>query len=336
MGRSGGGGDALACGFLAAAMLLGWAPAAPLTPPGRGRVERIEIQSLTLPEGRALTLHRDGEPTVVRGTLRLPPDAPGRLAAVILAHGCSGVGPVQEGWAEELNRMGVAAFILDSFRGREIREVCTRQERINLASRLVDAYRALEALAGHPRVDPSRIALMGFSQGGGVVVWARHLRFQRLWMRGERDFAAYLAFYPGRCNWRLLEEEQVSDRPLRIFHGTADDWTPIGPCREYVERMRRAGKDAALIEYPGAHHAFDNPRLPAARIRADVFSSRACTVVERAEGRFAFLHRETGKLVTSGTPCSSPGATIGHDPGAHRQAIQDVRTFLEVTLKGEQ
>ena len=51
-------------------------------------------------------------------------------------------------------------------------------------------------LASHPRVDPSKIALMGFSQGGGVTLLARHARFQRLWMAAGRSFAAYLAFYP--------------------------------------------------------------------------------------------------------------------------------------------
>jgi len=56
----------------------------------------------------------------------------------------------------------------------------------------------------------------------------------------------HIAFYPG-CQRRLLGEEDVSDRPIRIFNGEADDWTPIRPCREYVERLRRSGKDAALI-----------------------------------------------------------------------------------------
>jgi len=39
------------------------------------------------------------------------------------------------------------------------------------------------------------------------------------------------------------------DGVLRIFHGLADDWTPVGPCREYVERLTRAGVDAKVHEF---------------------------------------------------------------------------------------
>jgi len=41
--------------------------------------------------------------------------------------------------------------------------------------------------------------------------------------------------------------------------GAADDWTPVGPCREHVERLRRAGVDAKMHEFAGALHGFDVP-----------------------------------------------------------------------------
>ena len=76
--------------------------------------------------------------------------------------------------------------------------------------------------------------------------------------RLDLEYAAYLPFYPA-CWTTYIEDEQVSERPIRIFHGTADNWAPIEPCRKYVMRLRKHGKDAQLIEYPGALHVFDAP-----------------------------------------------------------------------------
>lgn len=299
--------------------------AAALTENDRGK---IFLASLTLPENRFITLTREGKPVTIWGELSFPAEGSGPFPAVVLAHGCGGMGPAVRGWVKELGSMGMATFAIDSFGGRGIRETCTGASMINRGSRLIDVYRALDLLSTHPRIDSSRIALMGFSQGGGVTLLARHLRFQRLWMSAERDFAAYLAFYPATCNRTLLQEAEVSSRPLRIFQGTADDWTPIGPCREYVKKMRAGAKDVELFEYASAHHSFDNPSLPAARFRPDVFNGSNCSYVEGEPGRFQILHRETGKPSNSENSCRKRGATIGYHPGAHKQAIEDVQTFL--------
>lgn len=312
---------------LALASLLGCAPAAPLITLRGGDTGTIHFSSMTLPPSQPFTTSKDGTPATISAELSLPGKSAGRVPAVILAHGCSGVGALADRWVRELDRMGFASLVLDSFTGRGLKETCTGQQRINLASRIIDVYRARELLATHPRIDPARIALMGFSQGGGVVLLARHARFQKLWMAEKLDFAAYLAFYPG-CNRKLIDEKNVSDRPLRIFHGIADDWTPIDPCREYRERMRRLGKDVALFEYPDAYHAFDSPNLPPAILRSQVLNSSNCVSVERDDGRFRVFHRDTGRRATADDPCVSRGATVGHNPFAYHKAIQDVKDFL--------
>ena len=294
----------------------------------------ISFPSLTLPENRFISLTQEGKPVVISGVLSFPPTGSRPFPAVILAHGCGGVSPTVREWSKQLNKMGTAAFRVDSFSGRGIRETCTGESSINRGSRLIDVYRARELLSTYPRIDGSRIALMGFSQGGGVTLLARQLRLQRLWMNGNHDFAAYLAFYPATCNREFLQETEVSDRPLRIFQGTADDWTPIGPCRAYVQKMQRAGKDVEIFAYDGAHHSFDNPSLPAARFRPEVFNGSNCLYVEREPGKFEILHRETGKLSNSKSPCSKRGATIGHHPRAYKQAIEDVSGFLRRVFEG--
>jgi dienelactone hydrolase len=96
------------------------------------------------------------------------------VPAVILLHGCSGITGGQTGWVSELGRMKLATFLVDSFDGRNIRELCTARQRLNTLSLVADAYRALDLVATHPQIDPARIALMGFSMGGRTALWASY------------------------------------------------------------------------------------------------------------------------------------------------------------------
>jgi dienelactone hydrolase len=152
-------------------------------------------------------------------------------------------------WADELLGLGVAVFIVDSFGGRGIPETAADQSQLNTVAMTVDAYRALAVLGRHPGIDAERIAVMGFSKGGFVALYSSLRRFQRFHGPPGLVFAAHIALYP-ICQRRFIDGEDVSGRPIRVFHGEEDDWVPIGPCREYaVERLRRAGKDATLVAY---------------------------------------------------------------------------------------
>jgi dienelactone hydrolase len=243
----------------------------------------------------------------------------------VLVHGSSGVGSHVDRWAEELRQVGAATFVLDSFTGRDISGTAQDQAQINHLAPIVDTYRALELLATHPRIDPTRITLMGFSRGGTVALWAALTRFQRLHGLAGARFAHHIAFYPG-CYFRYVDDEAVTDRPIRIFHGTADDYTPVEPCRGYVERLRRAGKDAQITEYPGAHHGFDRASAaPPFRIHG-AQTARHCFWEERPEGHL--VNRESGLPFSVGDPCVVRGTTLGPDPAAYRQALQAVKALV--------
>src|SRR5688572_19893913 len=116
--------------------------------------------TIVRPNPSALSLVPD--PVVLSGELLFPPGA-GPFPVVVLAHGCGGTGNADAGWAIVLREWGYATFVMDSFGGRGLREVCSAALALTGTQRIPDAYGALRMLATHPRIDARRSALMGFS-----------------------------------------------------------------------------------------------------------------------------------------------------------------------------
>ena len=247
-----------------------------------------------------------------------------------MIHGSSGIRANAFRWADELLGLGVAVFIVDSFGGRGITETAADQSQLNTVAMTVDAYRALAVLGRHPGIDAERIAVMGFSKGGFVALYSSLRRFQRFHGPPGRVFAAHIALYPP-CQRRFIDGEDVSGRPIRVFHGEEDDWVPIGPCREYVERLRRAGKDATLVAYPGVHHGFDSHLAPPSLWLPTVQRGPTCDLEERPGG--VMVLARTGEPFSLSHPCVVRGATIGYHPDAHRQALVDIKSFLRSALR---
>lgn len=299
-----------------------------------GTTGTVEFESLTYPlaSGNASELmvtDQDAKPVVVSGKLSVPKVTEEQVPAVILLHGCSGITGGQPAWAYELGRWKLATLLVDSFDGRKIREACTGRQRINSLDLLADAYRALDLVATHPQIDPARIAVMGFSMGGRTALWASYTRFRTRWSRPDGpQFAAYLSFYPAVSWLRLRGDDDLAPRPVRVFQGGADDWTPLAPIDAYVKRLRAAGRqNISLVEYEGAHHGFDNPRgaYPPSTY-AGVANPSRCTFVEQADG--SLLEAETGRPPALDLPCLTRGATTGYHPQAYEKAIRDVKAFL--------
>jgi dienelactone hydrolase len=312
--------------------LAGCATFLPVSDLGDGQTGLIAFETVT-PADREVLLGREGTTRAnIWGELRVPSRAMPRMPAVVLIHGSSGVGTGMSWWTRDLNALGVATFVVDSFSGRGITETATDQSRLSFGAMIADAYRALALLATHPRIDRDRIALMGFSRGGIVALYASLERFRRAYGRDELRFAAHLPFYPA-CNIRLLEDEDVNDRPIRVFHGEADDWTPIEPCREYVDRLRAAGKNVQLFSYPGAYHAFDVPVLPESLYLPRVTTARGCRFEERERG--VVVEQDSGQPADYTLPCFSRGATLGHHPTARAAAVRTVTAILRDVFRLE-
>jgi dienelactone hydrolase len=227
----------------------------------------------------------------------------------MLLHGCRGVTAAVHDWAAWFQARGYVAMIVDSWAARGIADDCVLSgPELAPGQRFDDLLGALRALQARSDVDPARVGVIGWSNGGAFALSAVNgPSLERARRRGivlpEPGIRAAVAMYPGGCS-SLIGELAV--RPLLVLIGDADDWTLPGPCREMAAAMRQRGADVTIVVYPGAVHYFDVAGL------------------ERV-----FLP----ELVNPNRP--GGGATVGHDAGADADARRRIERFFGYHLRAE-
>jgi dienelactone hydrolase len=252
------------------------------------------------------------------------------LPAVVFVHGAGGIGFNYGMWAGELNKAGFATFVADSFTGRGITNTIADPAQLSPYAKMNDAFAALAVLAKHPRIDPDKIAIMGFSDGAVPSLYASMDRFQRAYAPQGAGFAAHIGFYTP-CNTAMIDDEKVSQKPIRLYHGVADDWVPIGPCRDYVARLKKAGANIDVVEYPGAYHLFDNQAIAGTVRNAQAPTSyRKCRFEERPQG--VIINSDTGQPASLNDLCIERGTTMAYNAEATDAARKDVVEFLSNLL----
>ena len=182
------------------------------------------------------------------------PDGAGPFAAVVILHGCDGVGRHYRQWARQLRDWGYVALLVDSFRPRGIGNVCNHGMDMPPLTQAKDAFAAAAYLRTLPGIRAG-IGLIGFSHGGWAVLKA--VLTDTVRQDGATPFAAAVAFYPG-CQRPL---SSIATDTL-ILIGDADDWTPVDACRRWVAQADKGPHDIALKVYANALHGFDAPHPP--------------------------------------------------------------------------
>src|SRR5712691_7567758 len=239
-----------------------------------------------------------GQPSTVLDGFLFRPQGDGRHKAIVGLHGCGGmfaratglITPIYHAWAAEFTRQGYVFFLVDSFGPRHHGEMCSIPGfEIELyRKRPKDAYGALWFLQAQPFVRGDRIGLVGWSQGGGATLFS--IAAQSLGRPSalpQGDFRAAVAFYPGACNEARQPAQWASSIPLLVLMGDADVWTPMAPCKTFLDGAIARGAKVETQVYPGAYHAFDAPNV----LRRELQDYRTCAGVVRVP---AFLARVLG------------------------------------------
>jgi dienelactone hydrolase len=149
--------------------------------------------------------------------------------------------------------LGYVALAVDSFATRGIKEDCT----LGRLDRIGDAWGALLYLSKLAVVDPQRVAVVGWSQGGRVALEIASAHpFELFEIPVDDNFKAAVAYHPP-CR---AAADQTSIPTLALI-GELDDWTPAMDCERWVGRNAGKGAPIKVVIYPGAFHAFDASSL---------------------------------------------------------------------------
>ena len=209
----------------------------------------------------------------------LTPDGPGPFPAVMVLHGCLGVRSKDRRWAEHLRDAGYVALVVDSMTGRglttrdDFTGVCRG---LNLwgGTRAADVRASLAHLRTLPTVDPSRLAVVGFSHGA----WAALDFLASSDQDDVPGLRAVVGFYPycgvaSRARWLGWDV----DVPTLLLLAGQDNVVSPAQCQSVAERVAAAGRPVSFTVYPDARHSFDwrtSDATDDARRRVDAFLAR--------------------------------------------------------------
>ena len=223
---------------------------------------------------------------VIHGDLTLPPADREMRGAVILSHGSGGTGSLHRSYAEWLNSLGYATFLLDHFGPRDVGSTARDQIRITEQGMVADVISAQKFLATHPALEAGQIGHIGWSKGGVTALAASVERFAG-YAGAETPLAFAAAFYPF-CGMDLTNERLAT--PLLIQIGAEDDWTPAAPCVEAAENLQGREQPVEIHVYPGARHGFDS--------RAGDTQFSSAITIRRTDDRCLLAVAEDGRTVS--------------------------------------
>ena len=228
-------------------------------------------------------------------------------------------------------KQGFATFQLNSFKSRGITSTVGSQDEVTIAAVILDAYRALEKLAKHPKINKDKVALTGWSLGGGVTLFAGWMPLKEA-ITDQVSFAAHLAFYPP-C---FINPENLSftKAPIHILIGEADNWTPAKPCEDLVEKLSDK-TNIKITTYPGAHHGFDSEEPVVWNEKG--YSFKDCLFDLTAEGdvlmNYLRLPMSNSTLQKIGFLfCVDKGVNVGGNLDARKKSLAFAKDFMNNKL----
>jgi len=209
--------------------------------------------------------------TVMRGFLAYDDAIAGKRPGVLVVHEWWGLNDFARERAVKLAGLGYVALAADMYGGGATTR--NREEAGKLAGALLGnpdllrarAQAALKFLAADPRVDPKRLAAIGFCFGGTTVLELAY---------SGADLAGVASFHGGLPKARPDDLKRIKAAVL-VLHGADDPHVSPADIAAFEQAMRQAGADWQMVFFGGAVHSFTNPAAGNNQAAGAAYDARA-------------------------------------------------------------
>jgi dienelactone hydrolase len=176
---------------------------------------------------------------------------------MVQSHGSGGLKPEKQinKYGKSFLENGIGYFYIDHFAPRYAVSTVGNQAKVTGTSMTADVFKILETLSSHPKVDPKRIGIIGWSKGGGVALYSAMKPYRDGVLGSDMKFALHVALYPPCIfDWKM----KPTGAPMRMILAEKETWTGLKGCISTAKRYKGQGLDVEAILLPGAYHGFDS------------------------------------------------------------------------------
>lgn len=199
-----------------------------------------------------VSFQEDGK--LYEARIRLPKKFKEKVPLVVVVHEWWGRTPYIQKRAEMLTQEGYAALPVDLYGNGQT--VTTPDEAKAMATPFYEnpemsvelLKRYIELAKKDPHVDENQIYVIGYCFGG---TQALNLA------RSGANIQGVVSFHGGLVS---AYPTKSIDAKILVLNGAADPMVPPKDVQAFEAEMKKAGADYKIINYPGALHAFTNPK----------------------------------------------------------------------------
>lgn len=205
-------------------------------------------------QGKDVTYGADDVP--LQGYLAWDNDNQGKRPGVLVVHEWWGHNEHARERAEAVAELGYVGFALDMYgKGKVAEHPDTAGKFANAVKQNWELEKerfmaALELLRNDPRVDPEKVAAIGYCFGGGVVLDMA---------RAGINLDAVASFHGSLGTNIPAEKGKVRARVI-VFNGGADPLVKPEQIGAFTREMATAGVDFRFYNFAGVKHSFTNPK----------------------------------------------------------------------------